>query len=82
MRPIALGLILTMLGSYFWILLILVFGTTQVISGTGIPPNYIAPICIAGFIVFFSLPITAAIEAYQWLKRRRRQEENNGETQT
>jgi hypothetical protein len=69
MRPIVWGLILTVLGAFFWILFSVVFGIVAGISGE-MHPFYMALIYISGLAMLFSLPITAIIEIYHWLKKK------------
>jgi predicted membrane metal-binding protein len=60
-----LGLILTVLGAFFWILFSVVFGIVFMFAGE-IPLPYMALIYISGLAMLFSLPITAIIEIYHW----------------
>jgi sensor histidine kinase YesM len=69
MRPIVWGLILTVLGGFFWILFSFVFALA--FYPTGMSPFYWALIYIPGLTMLFSLPITAIIEIYNWLRKRR-----------
>jgi membrane protein DedA with SNARE-associated domain len=71
MRPIVWGLILTVLGAFFWILFSVVFGFALAFSPTGMSSFYWALIYIPGLTMLFSLPITAVIEVYNWLRKRR-----------
>jgi len=74
MRPIVWGLILTVLGAFFWILFSVVFGIAFAFAGE-IPLPYMVLIYISGLAMIFSLPITAIIEIYHWLKKRKKVKE-------
>ena len=71
MRPIVWGLILTVIGAFFWILFSVVFGVAFGLAGEEIPPYYLALIYISGLAMIFSLPISIAVEIYRWIRRRR-----------
>jgi len=71
MRPIVWGLILTVLGAFFWILFSVVFGVAFGLAMQEIPPSYMALIYISGIAMVFSLPISIAIEIYKWIKKKR-----------
>jgi len=71
MRPIFWGLILTVLGAFFWILFSVVFGITYGLAGKEIPLSHWALIYISGFAMYFSPPIAVIVEIYRYLKRKR-----------
>jgi hypothetical protein len=71
LRPIVWGLILTVIGAFFWILFSVVFGVVYGLAGGEMPAIYWALIYISGFAMYFSLPIAAIVEIYRYLKRRR-----------
>ncbi len=70
MRPIVWGLILTVVGAFFWVLFSVVFGVASGLAGEEIPPPYMALIYISGATMWFSLPVSIAIEVYRWVKRK------------
>lgn len=71
MRPIVWGLILTVIGAFFWVLFSVVFGVAYGLTGGEIPLAYRALIYISGAVMYFSLPIAVVIEIYRYLKKRR-----------
>jgi uncharacterized BrkB/YihY/UPF0761 family membrane protein len=71
MRPIVWGLILTVLGGFFWIAFSIFFGIAFALSEGGVPAFDMALIYLTGLTMFFSLPIAVVIEIYNWLRKRR-----------
>lgn len=68
MRPIVWGLILTALGAFLHSVLL----STAMFGFAGkVPPeylDYVGLIYYSGLAMIFSLPITAVMEIYHWLK--------------
>lgn len=82
MRPIVWGLVFTLLGAFFSMLLPVVYFTfleKVALGGDGItttyfrpmPVPYLALIYISRLAMIFSLPVAVELEIYRWVKKRR-----------
>jgi len=60
MRPIVWGLILTVIGAFFWILFSVVFGVVAGLSGQGLSSAYLALIYISGLAMLFRRLVLSA----------------------
>jgi hypothetical protein len=70
MRPIVWGIILTVIGGFFWVTFSVIYGVGL---GLGAPSNPVlqALVDIFGFLFFFSVPIAIVAEIVMWARRRR-----------
>jgi len=76
MRPIVWGFIVTVVGAFFWVLFSVIFGFGAALRGE-IPPAGMFLIYVTGFVTWFSLPISIAIEIYRWIKGRKAKKESS-----
>jgi hypothetical protein len=77
MRPFVWGLILTVLGAFFLILLLAFLNTVYAPTGAEAPPFLLGLAFISGLMMLFSLPIAVVIEICCRLRKR-----ETGETET
>jgi len=70
LRPIVWGLILAVLGAFFWILFSVVFGIAFMFSPT-VPAGYMALIYITGLAMIFGIPGGIIGEIVRWYRRRK-----------
>lgn len=77
MRPAAWGLILTVLGGFFWIMFSVVFGISYGIAeatgGPTMPSFYMALIYTSGLAMIFGIPAGIVGEIVRWRKSKKAQ---------
>jgi hypothetical protein len=74
LRPIVWGLILSVLGGFFWILFSVVLGIAAGLSGQGISSFYLALVDITGLAMIFGIPGGIVGEIVRWYRRRKPKE--------
>jgi hypothetical protein len=68
LRPIVWGLILSVLGAFFWVLFSVVFGIVGGLSGGDIGAGYWALIYITGLAMIFGIPAGIVGEVARWYR--------------
>jgi hypothetical protein len=71
LRPIVWGLIISVLGGFFWILFSVVFGITAGLSGRDIGAGYQGLIYITGLSMIFGIPAGLIGEIIRWLRAKK-----------
>jgi hypothetical protein len=79
MRPAAWGLILSVLGGFFWIMFSVVFGIiygiTEATGGPTMPESYWALIYISGLAMIFGIPAGIIGEVVRWRRSKKTQKD-------
>ena len=70
LRPVVWGLILSVLGGFFWILFSVVFGIAYGLTGTNMGAGYWGLIYLTGLTMIFGLPAGIVGEIIRWRRGR------------
>lgn len=73
MRPIVWGLIICVLGAFFWIIFSVVFGIAFIFENE-MPPFNRALILLTGLAMLFGIPAGLVGEAVRWKRRKKTSE--------
>jgi hypothetical protein len=68
LRPIVWGLIVSIIGAFFWILFSVVFGIVGGLSGKDIGAGYWGLIYITGLAMIFGIPSGIVGEGLRWYR--------------
>lgn len=72
MRPAAWGLILTVLGGFFWLLFSVVFGVASGLSSRDMGSGYRGLIDLTGLTMVFGIPAGLVGEVVRWRRGKKR----------